>query len=456
MNPKNNSSSINLPVHSQTLEEQLPQIVQKRRERLSCILEPKEILLFHTRDIMNKEDDEYFHSCDSWFRYYFLNSGSTPMIGIVLSDSQKKISSILAIKEQTEIQKKFLGEINTTQIQEQSNVEHILEKEECIEKIISLIVNDNYKLSIVLPKNVNYYTSFKELIEELKEKIKIRINEDNNNNNNNNNNNISEFEEITSKLFENKINELIQFREIKDKFEIECIRKANSIAQESFEELLKDIESYSTEQEVFAKLSYEIFKRNSTHSFYPIVASGKNALTLHYNKHNSLMLKEELLLLDFGCEYLGYKSDISRTIHPQKIFSKLQKDVYNSVLRVQEFAISIVKEGLSFKEFEREVAQKMGEELIKLNIISKEEYSQNPQIIREYFPHRCSHHLGLDTHDVGSYEEMKENMVITIEPGLYIKELGIGIRIEDNVLITKTGCFNLSDSIKKSIKELEK
>lgn len=446
MNLKNNLS----PINSQSLEEQLPNIVEKRREKLSSILQPKEILLFHTRDCMSKGDDEYFHSCDSWFRYYFLNSGSTHMVGIVLSDSQKKISSILAIKEQTEIQKKFLGEINTTQIQEQSNVENILEREECIEKIISLIVDDNYKLSIVIPENVNYYTSFKQFIEELKEKIKIRIKEDNNNNNR------PEFEEITSKPFENKINELIQFREIKDEFEIECIRKANSIAQESFEELLKDINSYSQEQEVFAKLSYEIFKRNSTHSFYPIVASGKNALTLHYNKHNSLIVKEELLLLDFGCEYLGYKSDISRTIHPQKNFSQLQKDVYNSVLRVQQFAISIVREGLSFKEFEKEVAQKMGEELIKLNIISKEEYSQNPQIIREYFPHRCSHHLGLDTHDIGSYEEMKKNMVITIEPGLYIKELGIGIRIEDNVVITKTGCINLSNNIKKSIKEIEK
>ena len=436
-------------INSITLEEQLPKIVQKRRDRLSSTMQSKEILLFHTRDSMSKGDDEYFHSCDSWFRYYFLNAGSTPMIGIVISDSQKKISSILAIKEQTEIQKKFLGEINITQIQEQSNVQSVLEKEKCIEKIISLIVNDNYKLSIAFPENVNYYTSFKELIEELKEKIKKKIEE------NSNSNNISKFEKITSKLFENKISQLVQFRQIKDKFEIECIKRANTIAQESFEELLKDINSYSQEQEVFAKLSYEIFKRNSTHSFYPIVASGKNALTLHYNKHNSPILKEELLLLDFGCEYLGYKSDISRTIHPQKKFSQLQKDVYNSVLKVQEFAISIVREGLSFKEFEKEVAQKMGEELVELNIISKEEFSQNPQVVREHFPHRCSHHLGLDTHDVGNYEKMKENMVITIEPGLYIKELGIGIRIEDNVLITKTGCINLSNTIKKEIEELE-
>ncbi|MFT4244301.1 MAG: M24 family metallopeptidase [Candidatus Woesearchaeota archaeon] len=439
MNSKNDTS----PINSQSLEEQLPHIVEKRRRKLSSILQPKEILLFHTRDSMSKGDDEYFHSCDSWFRYYFLNAGSTPMFGIVLSDSQKQISSILAIKEQTEIQKKFLGEINIIQIQKQSNIEMILEREECIEKIISLVVDENYKLSIALPKNVNYNNSFKQLIQELKEKIKKRID------------NYPKSKRIISTLFENKINELIQFREIKDKFEIECIKKANSIAQESFEELLKDIDSYSTEQEVFAKLSYEIFKRNSTHSFYPIVASGKNALTLHYNKHNSPLLKKELLLLDFGCEYLGYKSDISRTIHPQKKFSQLQKDIYNSVLKVQQFAISIVREGLSFKEFEKEVAQKMAKELIKLKIISREEYSQNPQIIREYFPHRCSHHLGLDTHDVGSYEEMKENMVITIEPGLYIKELKIGIRIEDNVLIAKNGCINLSNTIKKEVEELE-
>lgn len=404
-------------------------VLQNRKEKLSSIIKPKEIHLFHTRDIMCKGDDEFFHSCDGWFQYYFLNADAEEMIGVVYKDENNSVHSIVGIAQKSEIMQKFQGYISHEEVKKISGVDDVMYIDELTKKIKQLAEEENYTISIVLDEKANYYSKFKEFLKKLETELKIDA--------------------------ENKINQLVQFREIKDEFEVECIRKANEIAREVFEEVLQLIHEYSTEQEVFAKLSYEIFRRNSTHSFYPIIASGKNSLTLHYTKHNSSINSQDLLLLDFGCEYLGYKSDISRTIHPQKNFSQLQKDVYNSVLRVQQFAISIVREGLSFKEFEKEVAQKMAKELIKLKIISREEYSQNPQIIREYFPHRCSHHLGLDTHDVGSYEEMKENMVITIEPGLYIKELKIGIRIEDNVLIAKNGCINLSNTIKKEVEELE-
>ena len=126
------------------------------------------------------------------------------------------------------------------------------------------------------------------------------------------------------------------------------------------------------------------------------------------------------------------------------------------MLRVQKFAISQVRAGLKFKDFELRVAQNMGEELVTLEIISQEELEEDIKCVRKYFPHRCSHHLGLDTHDCGAYEEMREAMVITIEPGLYIEELGIGIRIEDNVVVRVGGCENLSKGIMKKVEELEK
>ncbi|MCH8519615.1 MAG: M24 family metallopeptidase [Nanoarchaeota archaeon] len=401
----------------------------QRREKLSSILHPKEILLFHTRDVMSKGDDEYFHSCDSWFQYYFLNAHSEKMVGIIIKDKNSFISSKIGITQKSEIQQTFQGSISKEEIIKLSNVDEVCSIEE-ITQYIKSSIEEGYTLSYVLDEKVNYYSTFKQYI--------------------------STLQQYTTQTFENKISQLIQFREIKDEFEIQAIKYANDIAKEVFEELLKSITELKTEQEVFAKLSYEIFKRDSQHSFYPIVAGGRNALTLHYNKHNSILNENELLLLDFGCEYLGYKSDISRTIPISQTFTNQQKELYQAVLRVQEFAISQVKEGVYFKEFEQQVAQKMGEELVMLELISKEEFQENPQVVRKYFPHRCSHHLGLDTHDIGTYEEMRESMVITIEPGLYIKELGVAIRVEDNVVVTKLGCENLSKNIPKKLEDIEK
>lgn len=404
-------------------------VLQNRKEKLSSIIKPKEIHLFHTRDIMCKGDDEFFHSCDGWFQYYFLNADAEEMIGVVYKDENNSVHSIVGIAQKSEIMQKFQGYISHEEVKKISGVDDVMYIDELTKKIKQLAEEENYTISIVLDEKANYYSKFKEFLKKLETELKIDA--------------------------ENKINQLVQFREIKDEFEVECIRKANEIAREVFEEVLQLIHEYSTEQEVFAKLSYEIFRRNSTHSFYPIIASGKNSLTLHYTKHNSSINSQDLLLLDFGCEYLGYKSDISRTIPVLGKFTQQQKEIYQAVLDVQKFAISQVKEGVNFKEFEQKVAKKMGEELVKLNLISKDELSKNPNIVRTYFPHRCSHHLGLDTHDVGNYDVMKEGMVITIEPGLYIEELGVGIRIEDNVLVTKSGCENLSDDIIKELEEIE-
>ncbi|MFP4402078.1 MAG: aminopeptidase P N-terminal domain-containing protein [Candidatus Nanoarchaeia archaeon] len=405
---------------------------QKRREKLKEFMKNNEILLFHTRDVMMKEDGEFFHSCDSMWRYFFSNTNSESMVAMIVRD-EDEIKVYIGVEEKSEIQKRFEGEISTQELAEQMNIntQHIVSKTQFTNILEKYLSKEDFKLSCVYDEKRDYFSQFQRFLNTIQKQYNLNT-------------------------IENKFKQIAQIRQIKDEEEIEAIKQANKIAQEVFEEVLKSIHNCETEQEVFATLSYEIYKRNSEHAFYPIVASGKNALTLHYTKHNQPLNNTNLLLLDFGCEFHGYKSDISRTIPLSGSYSKRQQEVYEAVLRVQEYAISLIQEGVKFKEYETQVAKKMGEELVKLKLITQDELEEDIQYIRQYFPHRCSHFLGLDTHDVGEYNTMQAGMVLTVEPGVYIEEEGIGIRIEDNVVVKENDCENLSNNIIKSVEDITK
>ncbi|MFT7615928.1 MAG: Xaa-Pro aminopeptidase [Candidatus Woesearchaeota archaeon] len=185
------------------------------------------------------------------------------------------------------------------------------------------------------------------------------------------------------------------------------------------------------------------FSQNATFAYQPICASGKNACVLHYITNDSVIDQQKPILLDVGAEVCGYDADITRTIN---ITTKRQEAIYTAVLAVQEFAISLLKPGVYLKEYEQKVREFMGRQLITLKLIKK----ATPKAIAELYPHGTGHFLGLDTHDVGDYKKpLAAGMVITVEPGIYSKKEGIGIRIEDNILITKTGCKVLSAMIPK-------
>ena len=176
-------------------------------------------------------------------------------------------------------------------------------------------------------------------------------------------------------------------------------------------------------------------KGASGHAFEPIVASGNNACTIHYVKNDSTIAKNFPLLVDTGAEFMNYAADISRTYLPANAPTR-QKERYLAVREVADFARSIMKPGMLMRDIEQQVEKRMGEVLIELGLIKINETKE----VRKYYPHAVSHHLGLDVHDLADYSvPLAENMVITVEPGIYIKQEGIGIRIEDDVLITNTG-----------------
>src|SRR6185436_6707933 len=191
----------------------------------------------------------------------------------------------------------------------------------------------------------------------------------------------------------------------------------------------------------------------------PIIASGANACVLHYVDNNQEMKDGDVALLDFGAEYANYAADLTRSIPVNGKFTKRQKDVYNAVLRVMRAATKMLVVGNTIPKYHEEVGKVMEEELIKLGLLKADEVKkQDPKqpLYKKYFMHGTSHFLGLDVHDIGNrYEPMKAGMVFTCEPGIYIPEENLGIRIENDILITDKGPVDLMAKIPVEAEEIE-
>jgi len=249
-------------------------------------------------------------------------------------------------------------------------------------------------------------------------------------------------------------------RSVKHTIELELMQHACNITDKGFRRLLGFVKPGVTEYEIEAELWHE-FIRNKANGFAyePIIGSGKRACILHYIENNSICADGELLLLDIGAEYANYSSDLSRTIPVNGRFTQRQRAIYDAVLRVKNEANNMLQPGVLLDEYHVEVGKIMTSELIGLGLISKTDVAnQNPDwpAYKKYFPHGTSHYLGLDTHDVGSWNEpIKEKMVFTVEPGIYIPEEGIGIRLEDDVVIRSGGNLNLMANIPIEADEIE-
>ncbi len=246
---------------------------------------------------------------------------------------------------------------------------------------------------------------------------------------------------------------ITKLREVKDKKEIQQIKKAIDITNKAFKEIKKRVKPGIKEQEIEAIIMYEFIKNGATTSFNSIVASGIRTCTLHYDKNENICKKGDLLLIDFGAKYGNYTSDITRVIPISGKFTKRQKEVYNSVLNIQKSAIKLIKPGVKIKDYYEKVNKIAEKELLKLKLITKQDIksqTKDSPAYKTYFLHSISHFLGLDVHDVGSYyQSFKKGMVLTVEPGIYIPEEKIGIRIEDDILIKDNGVEVLSKDIEK-------
>jgi Xaa-Pro aminopeptidase len=251
-----------------------------------------------------------------------------------------------------------------------------------------------------------------------------------------------------------------ELRAVKSTYEIELLQTACDITEKAFRRILGFVKPGVTEYEIEAEIIHEFIRnRASGHAYNPIIASGDSAIVLHYNDNNKACNAGEVILLDFGAEYANYNADLSRSIPVSGKFTARQKDVYNAVLRVFKASKQMLVEGTILDEYHKEVGKIMESELIGLNLLDKHDVGkQNPDapLYKKYFMHGTSHFLGLDVHDIGNrYEKMKAGMVFTCEPGIYIPEEGLGIRIENDILITKSGNVDLMANIPIEADEIE-
>lgn len=252
----------------------------------------------------------------------------------------------------------------------------------------------------------------------------------------------------------------LQLRINKKEEEINIIKDAIGISNKAFINVAENLKPGMFEYEVEAAISYNFTKNNARHhGFHPIVASGINACYLHYHENEAVCKKGDLLLIDMGAELNHYTSDISRVLPVSGKFNPRQKKIYNTVLNVLKKAEKLLVSDKTIITANTEVAAIIEEELINLGILKlKDVKKQNPDspLYKKYYPHGVSHFLGMDAHDIGHrYIPLKPGMIVTCEPGMYIFEEQIGIRLENDILITDKGPVNLSKNIPIEIDEIE-
>ena len=251
-----------------------------------------------------------------------------------------------------------------------------------------------------------------------------------------------------------------ELRGIKTALEIEVLQKAIDITDNTFRRLLKFIKPGVMEFEIEAEIWHSFLSQRATGPAYgSIIASGDRARTLHYVRNDQECKDGELVLMDFGAEYGGYNADLTRTVPVSGKFTRRQKTVYNACLHLHDYAKSLLKPGITITEYTNKVGEEATHQFLKIGLLKKSDVkNEDPEnrAYRKYLYHGISHHLGIDVHDLGTKTEpIKTGMVFTVEPGIYIEEEHMGVRIENNVWITRNGNKDLMKNIPITVEEIE-
>ncbi|MBU5427278.1 aminopeptidase P family protein [Tissierella pigra] len=401
----------------------------RNRKNLGEKLENNSILLLFADRAPYKSADELYQFTPNRNFYYLTGIDSDKVI-LFISNIDGNISETLFIERQDPIMAKWVGAVISEEeakdISGIDNIKYLDELEGTMSSVLSRNKIEKTYLDLErqeISTSITEAQSFAKIMAEKYPYISIK----------------------------NIYYDIAELRTIKSEEEIQLIRKAIEITNEGIMNMLDNMKPNMMEYEIEAHFDFTLRKNGvKDKAFTTIAASGKNATILHYVDNNSKSEDGDLVLFDLGAQYKYYNGDISRTFPINGKFTERQRDIYNIVLKAQKAVEEAAKPGLPYKEL-NEIAKKvLAEGCKELGLIKKDEE------LSKYYYHGVSHYLGLDTHDVGEYNlELKPGMVITNEPGLYIEEEGIGIRIEDDLLITEDGCENLSKYIIKSVEEIE-
>jgi len=412
----------------------------QNRERLSHALKPRSLVIMHANDEMNRSADQDFPYRQNSDLFYLCGINQEKTILLMAPDyPDESLKEILLIrKPDTKLETWEGHKLTVAESQAISGIKTVRFIEEYESTLASLIMFSH-----------GIYLNLPELLKSIPELP---------------NRNLRYANELKVKFPAHHYDRLApimrDLRTIKSETEIALIREACNITNAAFNNVLKTLKPGMMEYEVEAGITYEFIKSGARgHAYPPIIASGINACSLHYTHNNNTCNDGDLLLMDFGAEYGNYAADCSRTIPVNGKFSPRQKELYQSVLDVLKYACSLMRPGNTINKIHSEVCRKFGQEHIKLGLYTADdlnaESKENPLYLK-YYMHGTSHFLGLDVHDVGSKDAgLRPGMVLTCEPGIYIPDENTGIRIENNILITRDGNVDLMKDIPIEINDLE-
>lgn len=422
----------NLPIN--------PELFIKNRERFISRMQKNSIAIFVSNDEVPTNGDAIYKYKNNSDQYWLTGVTQEDSIVIFFPDNpDPKYREVLVLVRPNEQKEKWDGKrLRMKEAQELSGIktivwldslEALLQPWIHLADIIYLDTNENdRKASLIRTRDYRF-------VDEMKSRYPLH-------------------------RYERSAKIMKELRGIKTAMEIEVLQKAIDITENTFRRLLKFIKPGVMEYEIEAEIVHSFLSQRSAGEAYgSIIASGDRARTLHYVSNNQECREGELILMDFGAEYGGYNADLTRTVPVNGKFTRRQKTVYNACLHLHDYAKSLLKPGISIVDYTDKVGEEATQQFLKIGLLKKSDVkNEDPEsrAYRKYLYHGISHHLGLDVHDLGTRTEpIKAGMVFTVEPGIYIEEEKMGVRIENNVWITKNGNKDLMKNIPITIEDIE-
>ena len=417
-----------------------PQLFIQNRERFVSKMKKNSIAIIVSNDEMPSNGDAVYRFKQNSDLYWLSGISQEDSLVILFPDNHDpKFREVLVLVRPNELKEKWDGKrLSANEARETSGVktivwldtlEGLLQPWVHVADTVYLDSNENdRKASLLRTRDYRY-------VEEMKSRYPLHS------------------YERAAKIFKD-------VRAVKTALEVEIIKKAIDITENTFRRLLKFIKPGVMEYEIEAEIVHSFLsQRASGEAYGSIIASGDRARTLHYVSNNQECKDGELILMDFGAEYAGYCADLTRTIPVNGKFTRRQKTVYNACLHLHDYAKSLLRPGIGIFDYTEKVGEEATQQFLKIGLLKKTDVkNEDPEnrAYRKYLYHGISHHLGIDVHDLGTRTEpIKPGMVFTVEPGIYIENEKMGIRIENNVWITKNGNKDLMKNIPITAEEIE-
>jgi Xaa-Pro aminopeptidase len=396
----------------------------ENRKNFSSKLKPGSMAIFHSADEFPRSGDQNFKFKQNADTFYLSGIDQEETVLLLFPDCPyKQFREVLFLKKTNEFIKIWEGHKYTKEEGEAaSGIKTVLWMDE-LDKILNMLMLKAENVYLSSNDNDRYVNTAQ--YRDLRKGLELK-------------------QRYPAHTYHRSAPILAQLRMIKSEEEIKQLQTACDITDKAFRRVLQFVKPGVWEHEIEAEIIYEFIRNGATgHAYEPIIASGVNAICLHYNDNNSECKDGEVILFDFGAEYGNYNADLSRSIPVNGRFTPRQKEVYKAVRKVQVEAMKLLVPGNDWETYHKQVGELMTKELLDIKLLSKADVDkQDPKwpAYKKYFMHGTSHHIGLDVHDIANrHQKFEAGMVFTCEPGIYIAEENLGIRLENDMVITKNG-----------------